>query len=253
MKSKTAPGKKVQTKRLATREKRRQQQRRQRLTVLLIIAGVAVVLLGLLAFQPLRNALSPVGDIVAATPRQHPQADGRAMGDPNAPVTVEVFEDFQCPACQGFSMSIEPQVVEKYVPSGQIYYIYRLFPFLDDQSVTKESDRAAQASLCAADQGRFWDYHDLVFANWNGENAGAFRDRRLQAFAEKLGLDMTAFNRCFADNSHQDVIDADIARGRELGVTGTPTVFVNGQVVGDGRNVPNADAIGLAIEAELAK
>ena len=253
MKSKFAPGKKIPTKRVATREKRRQQQRRQRMTVLLIIAGVAVVVVGLLALGPIRNALSPVGDITDAAPREHPNADGRAMGDPNAPVTVEVFEDFQCPACQGFSLSIEPQVVEKYAPSGQIYYIYRFFPFLDDQSTSKESDRAAQASLCAADQERFWDYHNLVFANWNGENAGAFRDKRLQAFAEKLGLDMTTFNQCFSDNPHQDIIDADIARGRELGVTGTPTVFVNGQVVGDGRSVPNADAIGLAIEAALSQ
>jgi protein-disulfide isomerase len=138
------------------------------------------------------------------------------------------------------------------VANNKVYYIYRQYPFLDDAVAGKESDQAANASMCAAEQGRFWDYHDTLFANWNGENQGSFSDRRLIAFAETLGLTMDQFEKCFNANTYADEIDADITKATQLAVTGTPTVFVNGVVVKKGF-VPSFDDMSSAIDAELAK
>ena len=233
------------------REQRIQKQRQQRLLTILLITGGALVIAGLLIAPSLRNSLAPVGEIVQITPEARPMVDGAALGDPNAPVLIEVFEDFQCPACRTYSSDIEPLVVENYVATGKARYVFRHYPFLDDRSTTKESDQAANASMCAAEQGKFWEYHDFLFANWNSENAGAYSDKRLVAFAEALGLDMDNFNACFNQNRYKDDIQRDFAEGTQKGVTGTPSVYVNGQIIRPGF-VPSYDDIAQAVEAALA-
>ena len=229
------------------REKRRKEQRRRRLYIVLAILGGALAIAAIIVIP----SLLPVGDVVMITPVERPMADGRAMGDPDAPVKIEVYEDFQCPACKTYSEQIAPQVKDAYVATGEVYYIFRHYPFLDDNAPRKESDQAANASMCAADENRFWDYHDMLFANWNGENQGSFNDKRLVAFAEALDLDMTKFNPCFEANLHADEIDSDFQMGRQLGVTGTPSVLVNGRILTPGR-VPSFTDISDAVEAELA-
>jgi protein-disulfide isomerase len=235
------------TKREAVREKRRKEQRKTRLY---IVGGILVAALAIAAVIIIPQLL-PAGDIVEITPVERPMADGRAMGDPEAPVVIEVYEDFQCPACKSYSEQIEPQVQDAYVATGDVYYIYRHYPFLDNNAPRNESDQAANASMCAADENRFWDYHDMLFANWNGENQGSFNDKRLVAFAEALGLDMSAFNSCFNANLHAEEINSDFDLGVSQGVTGTPSVFVNGKILTPGR-VPSFTDISDAVEAELA-
>jgi protein-disulfide isomerase len=173
------------------------------------------------------------------------------MGNPDAPVRIDVFEDFQCPACQFFTQSVESQVITDLLSTGQVYYVFRHYPFLDDRSATKESDQAANASLCAADQERFWDYHDLLYTNWSGENQGSFSNRRLVAFAEELNLDMDAFNSCFDEKRFQDQIDQDIQDALRMGISGTPSVFVNGTIVSPTK-VPTFEEIKAAVDAALA-
>ena len=112
-----------------------------------------------------------------------------------------------------------------------------------------ESDRAANASMCANEQGKFWDMHATLYANWNGENQGTFRDQRLQAMAESIGLDMNAFNSCSRANKYKADIQADFDKGQEMGVSGTPTVFVNGRIVGAANQVPSYDEIAQAVDA----
>jgi protein-disulfide isomerase len=92
----------------------------------------------------------------------------------------------------------------------------------------------------------------MLFANWNGENQGAFNDKRLVAFAEALGLEMEGFNQCFDANLNNDEIDADLLSGRDSGVTGTPSVLVNGRMITPGF-VPSFVEISEAVEAELAE
>jgi protein-disulfide isomerase len=234
------------------RAERRRRQRRQRLLVILGIFLAALVFVGLLIAPTLRDRFGPVGEFTTITPAPRPQEDGRTMGNPDAPVTLEVFSDFQCVACANFGMTIEPQIAETLVEEGQVYFIYRHYPFMDDAVPTNESDQAANASMCAAEQNMFWAYHDIVFANFQGVNQGFYRDSRLVAFAESLSLDMNAFNACFNQNRYEAEIESDRARALQLGVTGTPSIFVNEEPVSPGF-VPNFQQIQQAVEAEIAR
>ena len=133
-----------------------------------------------------------------------------------------------------------------------MYYVFHQYPFLDSASVNKESQQAANASMCANEQGMFWEYHDILFANWNGENTGAFSNRRLVAFAEALALDMDRFTPCFEENRYRDEIQADFDLGTEMGVSGTPSVFVDGVLLTPGF-VPGFEEVQQAVEAALAQ
>jgi protein-disulfide isomerase len=132
-----------------------------------------------------------------------------------------------------------------------VYYVFRHYPFIDKNTTTKESYQAAKASMCASDQDAFWDYHDMLFVNWNGENQGAFNDKRLAAFAEALGLNIEQFNSCFKGDTYESEIDADYDQGLKYGVQGTPTVFVNSTAVTPGY-VPSYEDLKAAIDAALA-
>jgi protein-disulfide isomerase len=241
----------TKSKRQTLKEQREKKQRQQRLVLILVIAGVALIIAAFLIVPSIQRANAPVGDVIPITPVARPQVNKTAMGDPNAPVLVQVWSDFQCPACRIFAEQIEPLIVENYVVPGKALYVYRQYPFIDDQAVTKESDQASNASMCAADQDRFWDYHDILFANWNGENAGSFADKRLVAFAQALGLDMNKFNACFKANTFRTQINQDLNDGNNAGVTGTPSVFVNGQQIAPGQ-VPSFADVSAAIDAALA-
>jgi len=239
------------SKRQAMRENRLKKQRQQRLFMILGVVVLALLIVGFLVVPPLMAKSQPVGSIVSITPVARPQANGTAAGDPKAPVLVEVYEDFQCPVCGEFTRTVEPQLMNNEVASGKVHYVFRQFPFLDQAAATKESHQAANASLCAADQSRFWDYHDMLFANQTGENVGDFSDKRLVAFAEALGLDTNAFNACFSADRFQSTLDADINAGTIAGVSGTPSVFVDGKEVSPG-NLPAYADIQTAINAALA-
>ena len=236
------------SKRQARREKMRREEMRARLlTILLVVIGAS-----LLAFVFIYPQIKPVGDITIPDPVSRPAGEGLALGDPSAPARIDVFEDFQCPTCREFTKNIEPLVLSQLVETGKAYYVFRQYPFLDQKTSTKESHQAANASMCASEQGKFWEYHDTLFANWNGENQGAFSDRRLTAFAEALELDMTTFQECFDTNRYQKEIEADFTDGLQIGVNGTPSVFVNGQILNAGY-VPSFEEIQAAVLAAQPK
>ncbi len=235
------------SKRQEIRARRSRQKRSQQIT---LIAVVTVGVL-LIAFAVISSQRQSIEDIVQITPVPRPMVNGLALGDPNAPVTIDVFEDFQCPACAGYSQQVEPLIISTYVETGQVYYVFHNFPFIDDGSVSKESDQAASAAMCADEQDRFWDYHDMLFANWNGENAGAFSDARLEAYADSLGLDMQAFRDCFDSGRYMDQVNADYQLGSQMGVQGTPSVFVNGVLLSPGY-VPSIQDVQQAVEAALS-
>lgn len=247
------------SKRQEIRAKRRRERiRSQVLTIMFVIAGALLIVFALIlpTVQGLitkANATElPVTMIVPRT--FNAPLNGTSIGNPNAPVRMDTWEDFQCPSCGSFTQSVMYQVIASYVDTGVVYYTFHIFPFIDDYSEYNESDHAANAAWCADEQGRFWDYHDIVYANWDGENQGAFRDERLIRFAEALQLDMEAFQACFDEKRYQDEIDQDFATGQALGVNATPSIFVNGvKVVSQiGENyVPGFEDIAAAIEAAL--
>jgi protein-disulfide isomerase len=233
------------SKRQERRQRMQRQQQRQRLiTIGLIVLGAGLIVLAVVAPQ-----LRGVGEIVTVTPASLPNADGLSLGDASAPVTIDVFEDFQCPACKYFTESVQPVVIQNLVATGKARYVFHNYPFIDNQSVSKESDQAANAAMCANEQDKFWDMQSILYANWNGENIGTFNDRRLQALAEAIGLDMDAFNTCFDANKYEAEIQADFDLGEQMGVSGTPTVFVNGQRVGAPSSVASYQEIADAVNA----
>jgi protein-disulfide isomerase len=216
---------KKMSKRQAMRAKRERQERMQRFGLIGIIVVGALLVAAALIYPNIK----PIGDIVTSDPGEHPMANDNAMGDPNAPIRVEEFSDFQCPYCARFHSETETQLVNAYVPNGTIYFVYRSF----GDFIGAESQAAAEAAYCAGDQEKFWEYHDILFANQTGENVGAFADRRLQAFAEALSLDMNAFNDCVKSGKYADRVQQDRVDGTAAGVTGTPaftlTYTVNGE------------------------
>jgi protein-disulfide isomerase len=153
----------------------------------------------------------------------------REAGNPAARVVVEEYSDFQCPYCGLFATTAEVRLREEYIKPGKILFIFRNFPIVDSFVANgNESHLAALASLCAGDQNMFWEYHDLLFQNQVGENQGDFNTARLEAFAVQLNLDSLSFNQCLSNQTHLDVLNADIQRGNTLRISGTPTFYVNG-------------------------
>jgi protein-disulfide isomerase len=240
------------SKRDAIKAQRTKKKRQQRMNTILWVGGFILLVILVFISPMIYNQLKPAGSFVQITPVARPMENGKAVGNPDAKIKITVYEDFQCPACKEYSSSIESQLLQSsYITNGQVYYEFMQFPFIDSQSVSKESRQAANASMCALAQGRFWDYHDILFANQTGENVGAYTDKRLQAFAESLGLDMTEFNKCFKADQYSAEIEQDYQEGISLGVNSTPTVLLNGKEITPGQ-IPTYAQMQAAIEAALA-
>jgi protein-disulfide isomerase len=209
------------SKRSKIREKRRKARQRQRLITILVISGAALVLTAILIWPSVR----PIGEIVIPDPVDHPMADGVAMGDPNAPVVIEEYSDFLCTFCQRFVIETEPQLIEEYISTGKVYFIYKPYP------LGQESFAPSEASLCAAEQDMFWEYHDIVFANQDGHNASAYSPRRLEAFAETLNLDLDQFNECTSSNRYREDVEASQIEAVNAGISSTPSFLINGRLI----------------------
>ena len=219
-----SPEKKM-SKRQMMREKRQRQARMQQ------IAWIVAIVLGalLVAFALIYPNLKPVGEVASANSGERPMANDNAMGDPNAPIKIEEFSDYQCPFCARFYEETEWQIADSYVADGTVYFVYRSFGGF----IGPESQAAAEAAYCAGDQNKYWEYHDVLFTNLTGENVGAFTNRRLQAFAETLSLDMDAFNDCFDSHKYADRVQQDYVDGSAVGVTGTPAFSITYEVNGE--------------------
>ena len=146
-------------------------------------------------------------------------------GQADAPVTLEMFGDFQCPVCGEFARTIEPPFSQKYVDTGKVKFVWRDYTWIGDESV-----QAAQAARCAGEQGQFWAYHDYLFAHQHGENLGDFSLPNLEEFASELGLDPPTFGTCMGDGKVLQGIKASVSYGLSLGVDVTPAFLVNGDL-----------------------
>lgn len=149
--------------------------------------------------------------------------ESNTMGDPNAPVHIIEYVDFQCPFCLKFWSETEPQLIEEYVNTGMVYFEYRSFPIIGP-----ESGWAAEGAYCAGDQNKFWEYHDTLFTNWTGENVGDFSKEKLIQYANALNLNMVEFEACISKEKHKGRVEQDMAQGDADGVHATPTLIING-------------------------
>lgn len=186
---------------------------------------------------------------IAVTPIE--LADGRSLGQADAPVTLEVWSDFQCPACQRFAELVEPTLIRTYVTSGTLRIVDHDAAFQGNRVAASydESVEAGAAARCAAEQNAYWPFHDWLFANQVGENQGAFRDERLRAIATGARLDVVAWDACRATGEQQAAVRAETQQALAQGVNATPTMFLNGQAI---VGVKNAQELGALIEAAAA-
>jgi len=169
-------------------------------------------------------------------------ASGNALGNADAPITITEFADFQCPACGQFARQTLPVLEEKYIKTGKVKWVFSHFAFLGQNTTDPaklalfnagkdESIRAAEASECANDQGKFWEYANTLFANQAGENQGAFRDEKLLEWAQQLGLNMDQFKVCMDNRTHLQKIQQSNNYAQSINLPGTPSIFVNGTLV----------------------
>jgi len=223
------------SKRQEIRKRRQRERIRNRiLVILLVVVGALLVTFALIlpSVQKANQAASatPV-PVVTIVPRViNAPVDGLHLGNPNALVKVDVYEDFRCSACLYYSQKIESQVITAYVETGKVYYTYHTFIVIDTNDGSDASRRAANAALCANEQGRFWDYHDTLYANQLSESATLFTDTRLVTMAKNLNLDMASFNTCYQAKKYDQDVQTDLIKGTSLNLTGTPSILVNGQL-----------------------
>lgn len=179
------------------------------------------------ASQPQAAALPPVKIVQKPTP-PNAEPNGRAWGPPDAPIKVEEFLDYQCPACAAFSRDAEAGVIEAFAETGKVRFESNNFQFKGS-----ESRRAGEAAMCAADQNQFWSMNATIFANQpivHGEDdLGYFSDARLKEMAQGLGLDPAAFSQCLSSRKYEAQVQADFAIAEQLALQQTPTFVINGK------------------------
>jgi len=172
------------------------------------------------------------------------------LGNPNAPITLVEFGDYQCHFCNVFFHSTEEDILKKYVETGKVRMIFKDYNIIGPDSIN-----ASHGAHCANDQGLFWEYHDILYSNWTGENNGWASSENLEKFAQEIGIDMDVWSDCMLNGLHSQTILASNENARSLELTGTPAFFVIGP---DGKTTKlfgaqPFDTFEQVFETELAK
>ncbi|MBT3292814.1 DsbA family protein [Candidatus Peregrinibacteria bacterium] len=167
-----------------------------------------------------------------------PQSSRGPKGNPNAAVVLSEFSDIQCPACKSIHFRVVKPIIDKY--GNDIALNFKHFPLM---SIHRFALEASEASECAADQGKFWEFIDIAYENQESLNSSA-----LIEWGESLNLDMDLYKSCLKSGGKKDIVLSDYQEGRDLNVRGTPTFYVNGKQVQTG-----FDTLGDAIDAELER
>lgn len=239
-----------------TRQLEEAQQRKQSLIMFGVIGAIAVVLIGgaivytnsqgdpdspaLPAIQAPVAAGNTSGvnaPINAGTGGDPANADSanRAWGPADAPIKIEEFVDYQCPACGSFNKTFEAGVVSAFAPTGKVRWEIHALHFLERN--TTESSDASKLTQCAAEQGKFWQAHNAIFANQAGENLGAFSKVRLKELAQKIGLNGDTYDSCMINPARDATVKADNDLASKYQVSQTPSFVVNGKLYAGGKNV----------------
>lgn len=239
------------SKRQEIRQRRLRERTRNRILVILLVAAgallIAYAFIRPMVLKTQATASATQVPVISITPKAiNAQVNGLHLGDPNAPVRIDVYEDFRCSGCMLYTQNYESQIIQTYVETGKVYYTFHSFIVIDGNDGTTASYQSANAAMCAADQGRFWDYHDTLFANQVTESASLFTDERLVLMAQNLNLNMTAFNQCFQAKQFASDIQNDISQARSLNLTFTPSILV------DGTLIQSFDQLSTVIDAALA-
>lgn len=200
-----------------TRKSRVQKKNNSSLWIIGGVAAAAVLVLALVIVN-LNATTKPVAPPSALNA-------GRVLGKADAPVTIDLYSDFQCPICRRAEELIR-QIAPAYIDSGKAKVVYHNFAFIGP-----ESEAAAQAAECANDQGKFWEYSYYLFDHQTGENVGAFSQSNLKQFASDVKLDTTAFNACFDSGKYAQMVQKEKAEAQSRNIRATPSFYVNGQFI----------------------
>ena len=191
----------------------------------LVIALIAVVGIGALTYLSTRNQAQMVSPIDPTLPPV--QSEGYVLGNPQAPVEVIEFADFECPACAQFAAVTEPDVRNRLVNTGQIRYRFIDYPL----SIHRNTWNASRAAACANEQGKFWELHDLLYANqdrWNTE-ATNNPDKVIKEIARNVQMDQSKFDQCVDSKQMQAKIQAHLRIAEQQRIGSTPTFIIGGQ------------------------
>ena len=154
--------------------------------------------------------------------------DDPVKGNPDAPITIVEFSDFQCPFCSRFFDQTLPLIQENYIDTGKVKYVYKDLPL---DNLHPNARPAHIAAECADEQGKFWEYHDILFENqaqWN-RLSSADLSSQLTQYATTLGIESSSFDSCLASQSMADEVNADNLQATSYGATGTPTFFIGNE------------------------
>ena len=175
--------------------------------------------------------------------------DDPVLGDAKATVTIIEFGDYQCPSCRMFWREVEPRLKREYIDTGKVKLVFRDFPIVENHP---EAIVASVAAQCAADQGKYWQYHDKLFREQDnrGQDVIRFKVADLKKWGADLRLDVAAFNQCLDSGRYKDEVAKDYADGEGIGIRGTPTFFINGRFIGGAQPYPVFKKV---IDEELAK
>jgi protein-disulfide isomerase len=190
---------------------------RQENIIAIVITLVVLAALGFFLWHAITQREQPTSDRVDV-----PVGSAPTLGNADAPITVVIFSDFECPFCGEFSRSEFPKIREQFVDSGQVRVAFRHFPIATHLNALP----AAEAAACAQDFGKFWEYHDTLFTHQSGLD----RDSLIR-YATELGINETEFRSCLDGDSRLVTVTQDREWGLRLGVAGTPTFFFNGRAV----------------------
>lgn len=143
------------------------------------------------------------------------------LGDSNAPITIIEWGDYQCTFCYKFHQNTLGIIKEDFIETGKIKLVFKDFPLNGPDSM-----KAAEATYCAEDQGKYWQYHNELYKNWGGERTGWITEESLQKFALTVNLDLEEFNNCLNDGIYKKRVNMIHEFGKEVGIDATPSFFI---------------------------
>lgn len=191
-----------------------------------LLGGIAIVAIGALAYTSQGGSKVDTFPVDPTLPPR--EVEGYLLGNPNAPVEVLEWADFECPGCMQFATVTEPDVRQRLVETGQVAFRFFYFPLTE---IHPAADDAAYAAACAADQEKFWEMHDAIFEGFNDWAGGRARNPRnvFRGYAERIGLNVGDWESCFDSDKHRATITAHKAEGIRRGVGSTPTFIIGDQ------------------------
>ena len=214
-------------------------------TGFLVVIGVVLVVGGAVLWSTMQNKPAPI-----ELPKDAPamQAEGYLRGNPNAPISIIEFADFECPGCGQFATIQGPDIKTRIVDAGLANFRFYDFPLT---SIHQNTLFAHLAAACANDQGKFWEMHDQLFLNQPDWSSLATTNPRkvIEAYATAVGLDMASYNTCMDEQKHLARIQANAKEGESRGVNSTPTIIVGNKVYPGGLT---ADALKKIVDSLTA-